>query len=89
MRDACGTTFAAIRDVRPVTYLDLEFFVNLHDLAEHGDVLHEAGKFPVAANLLQQARLLSSLFLRRNIRLRAAALSRSHCGGTDAREGRG
>lgn len=71
-----------------MTYLDLEFFVYLHNLAEHGDVLHETGKFPCATDLLKQSGFFFWRLFCNSIRLRAAALSRSHCGGTDARGGR-
>lgn len=66
------------------TYLDLKFFVNLHDLAENGDVLHEACELPGVTDVLEQASLLSRLLFGGRNGLGAGALSRSHCGGTEA-----
>lgn len=70
------------------TYLDLEILINLHNFAKNGYVLHETGEFPAVANLLKQTRFLCWLLHRGSNRIGAAALSRTHCGGT-AGQGRG
>jgi hypothetical protein len=76
MRDISGPSEDSNR-----TYLDFELIIDLHDSSKDGDILHETGKLPAVPNALEKTKFLCRLFLGGSDRLRAAALSRYHCGG--------
>jgi len=73
MRDTRTATAGSKR-----TYLDFELFVNLHDLPEDGNVLHETCKLPTVPDALEQTRFFWGLLLGGSDRIGAAALSRYH-----------
>lgn len=76
MRDMFGPSEDSNR-----TYLDFKLVIDLHDSSKDGDVLHKTGKLPAIPNALEKPKFLRRLFLSGSDRLRAAALSRYHCGG--------
>lgn len=66
-----------------MTYLDTELFIDLEDLSENIDILHEIGKLPAVPQAREQAWLLG-LLLGLSLHFGVGTLSRHHGGGSRA-----